>query len=131
MKLISQRQRITDVEYFLEFDVNDCPGAGFGFDCDERGNVDFSALSPAALANLDLCLCGSDNISYAGIRKHVHIYIQPAIGLCSCGDQVSLDGFTNTCDNCGADYNQSGQRLAPRSHWGEETGEHWSDIVRY
>ena len=38
--------------------------------------------------------------------------------------------FTNTCPECGADYNWAGQRLAPRDPWGEETGEHLSDILR-
>lgn len=41
---------------------------------------------------------------------------------------VTLHGFTNTCD-CGRDYNMSGDVLAPRSHWGEETGEHWSECM--
>jgi len=53
----------------------------------------------------------------------------PAIGQCGCGKHVELSGFTNTCD-CGADYNSSGQRLADRAQWGEETGEHLSDILR-
>jgi hypothetical protein len=54
---------------------------------------------------------------------------EPAVGECEvCGRDVELRGFTNTCD-CGADYNMSGQRLAPRSQWGEETGEHISDIL--
>ena len=48
-------------------------------------------------------------------------------GTCTCGQEVEFSGFTNTCE-CGADYNWSGDRLAPRSQWGEETGEHWSDI---
>ena len=40
-----------------------------------------------------------------------------------CGEKVYLtDGFANTCD-CGAEYNVFGQRLAPRSQWGWETGE--------
>ncbi len=47
---------------------------------------------------------------------------------CACGREVYCDGFTTTCD-CGADYNWNGQRLAPRSQWGEETGESYSDIV--
>lgn len=47
---------------------------------------------------------------------------------CSCGREVWCTEFTNTC-NCGADYNMSGQLLAPRSQWGEETGEHPSDCV--
>jgi hypothetical protein len=45
---------------------------------------------------------------------------------CDCGDKVWCPEFTQTC-SCGADYNMSGQRLAPRDQWGEETGEHWSD----
>lgn len=27
------------------------------------------------------------------------------------------------CGKCGAEFNSSGQLLAPRSQWGEETGE--------
>jgi hypothetical protein len=30
---------------------------------------------------------------------------------------------------CGADYNMSGQMLAPREQWGEETGETVADIL--
>lgn len=51
----------------------------------------------------------------------------PAIGRCDCGRNVVLANFTNTCD-CGRDYNWNGSLLAPREQWGEETGEHWSDI---
>jgi hypothetical protein len=47
---------------------------------------------------------------------------------CGCGREVVCSGFTNTCD-CGADYNFSGQHLAPRSQWGEETGETADDIL--
>lgn len=48
---------------------------------------------------------------------------------CDCGDTVVCANFTNTC-SCGADYNMSGQQLASRDQWGEETGEHPSDIAR-
>lgn len=48
---------------------------------------------------------------------------------CSCGDEVRCDSFTNTCYSCGADYNHSGARLAPRSQWGEETGETAADLL--
>lgn len=43
--------------------------------------------------------------------------------VCDCGETVICDGFTNTCDRCGRDYNWNGTLLAPRSQWGEETGE--------
>ena len=52
----------------------------------------------------------------------------PAVGRCSCGREVVLGGFTNSCE-CGRDYNSAGQELAPRSQWGEETGESLSDIL--
>ena len=58
-------------------------------------------------------------------------YTRPirAVGECPCGDTVELDGFTNTCDTCGRDYNMSGQELAPRRFWGEECNETASDIL--
>lgn len=31
-----------------------------------------------------------------------------------CGEWISCNAFTVTCDDCGADYNMSGDRLAPR-----------------
>lgn len=50
-------------------------------------------------------------------------------GKCACGHRVYLGGFTNTCE-CGAEYNSAGQRLAPRSCWGEETGETADEVLR-
>ena len=46
-----------------------------------------------------------------------------------CDVWLSLGKFTNTCSVCGVDYNGSGQLLAPRHCWGEETGEHWTECV--
>lgn len=46
---------------------------------------------------------------------------------CNCGEEIVCENFTNTCTRCEADYNFAGDRLAPRSQWGEETGEHWTD----
>jgi hypothetical protein len=47
---------------------------------------------------------------------------------CACGRKLYCSGFTNTCE-CGRDYNWGGQMLAPRSCWGEETGETAADIL--
>ena len=46
-----------------------------------------------------------------------------------CGAWLLCDRFTNTCERCHADYNGSGQLLAPREQWGEETGESVADIL--
>jgi hypothetical protein len=55
----------------------------------------------------------------------------PGIVACPCGRNLEIDprDFTTTCE-CGADFNGSGDRLAPREQWGEETGEHWMDAYR-
>jgi hypothetical protein len=43
--------------------------------------------------------------------------------VCHCGHEMALyDSWSNEC-NCGTEYNGGGQQLAPRSQWGEETGE--------
>jgi hypothetical protein len=43
--------------------------------------------------------------------------------VCHCGHEMTLyDGWSNECE-CGTEYNGAGQQLAPRSQWGEETGE--------
>ena len=47
---------------------------------------------------------------------------------CDCGQEVICSGFTNTC-NCERDYNMSGDLLAPRAQWGDDTGESVSDIL--
>ena len=44
-----------------------------------------------------------------------------------CREWLPCNGFTSTCSHCGSDFNWSGSKLAPRSQWGEETGEHWSE----
>tara|TARA_Y200000002_G_scaffold382867_1_gene401760 strand:+ start:629 stop:1072 length:444 start_codon:yes stop_codon:yes gene_type:complete len=62
-----------------------------------------------------------------GYYENEFSYRVPAQIKC-CGKWMSLGKFTNTC-KCGADYNGSGQLLASRSHWGEETGEHWSECL--
>lgn len=70
-----------------------------------------------------------DKYKYLGITSRSHIYKEPRIGRCFCGAAVELDKFTCPCA-CGRYYNWNGQLLAPREQWGEETGEHWSDILR-
>ena len=55
-------------------------------------------------------------------------YERSVVEVKCCGEWMEVTRrFTTTCDHCGADYNSSGQLLAPRAQWGEETGEHWSE----
>ncbi len=128
MKIIKEREYISCVEYSLDYRWKDSPGSGFGFNCDEHGKLDQAAMTPAARENYEKCLSGEYDVEFKGIRKREWSYIDPSIGRCHCGKEVSLSNFTNTCE-CGADYNSSGQLLAPRSQWGEETGETAADIL--
>lgn len=68
--------------------------------------------------------CCDEEITSTENRRKV-----AAIGKCGCGVLVHLGDFTNTCLKCGADYNWNGARLAPREQWGQETGEHYLDIL--
>ena len=50
--------------------------------------------------------------------------LSPKVIECRCGCHIELwSSWANECLNCEAEYNGSGQLLAPRSQWGEETGE--------
>lgn len=126
MKMIQERERKHGEKFLLLYIWNDLPGAGFSFDCDKDGNVK-QPMNPAAQANYDKCVSGEINVYFEGLITRPWSYVEPAVGQCACGANVSLANFTNTCDKCGRDYNMSGQLLAPREQWGEETGEHWSE----
>jgi hypothetical protein len=130
MKIISKRQFECGTNYLRSFEYKDPKksGSGFAFPCNEKGEVDIDKLNPAALQNFTDCLVGSEVIDQ-GVVAYPWRQTIPAIGECDyCGEQVELHGFTNTCE-CGADYNSSGQSLAPRSQWAEETGETVDDIL--
>jgi hypothetical protein len=127
MEIIQKRERVTVKEYGLKWEGKG--GSGFSFNCDINGVVDEFAMYPAGLENLALCRAGKME-GYTGptIATYSHTYTDHAVGLCKCGEKVTLSGSTNTC-KCGTDYNNSGQRLAPREQWGEEAGESISDIL--
>ena len=135
MKIISHREyhAATCREVFYHWEGH--PGWGFGFDCDETFTVNCNTLNIGAIDNYEMCLRGEapDGRKIIGpiCKSWEQNWHTPGIGLCEvCGHEVELEGFTCTCDNCGADYNSSGQRLASRECWGEETGEHPADIAR-
>lgn len=56
---------------------------------------------------------------------------QPGIARCACGRTLEFWDSSDVYCDCGRDYNGSGQLLAPREQWGEETGESPADIARW
>jgi hypothetical protein len=130
MKILTHREHHEAVHHDLCFWYDGYTGTwGCCFPCDEHGVVDEAGLCPEARANLAECRAGTNGTHPGGVRTYTTRYTTPAVGRCDCGAAVTLDGFTCTCERCGADYNGSGQRLAPRSQWGEETGESLADIL--
>lgn len=135
MKIIQHRTQIHIVEYRKVFKVVGLPGSSFAFECDKDGNLNGNSLGTTAQDSYRQCLAGNIRLSTGTFRvsapqieEDKRSYWEPAIGQCECGEEVHLEGFTNTCE-CGRDYNLSGQLLADRSQWGEETGESLSDIL--
>ena len=94
--------------------------------------MDVSKLHPAGLENYRNCTQGATSdgtvIEDGGVECREHSWREAAVGRCGCGLDVTLSGFTNTCD-CGRDYNSAGQMLAPREQWGEDTGETVGEIL--
>ena len=124
MRIIQKAYFRNDVSYNLLITLEG--GQQLMYDCDEHGTVDTSRtsdMSKQSLANAKAA-CSQEQI-----LKFEHTGKVPAIGKCDCGTVVHLGGFTNTCRGCEADYNWNGSRLASREFWGEETGEHLSDIL--
>ncbi len=124
-RFISHREAVEDRSWRLNFARLDDPSSGFLFDCDQKGMVDRSKLTAAGLANLDDCIAGK-GVGRGRIQPIVTRYMKPAVIRCNCGAKLSLHHpWANECE-CGREYNGSGQMLAPRARWGEETGEVFS-----
>jgi hypothetical protein len=128
-KFVRKESRTQHVEYRYTFRWANDRGSGFGFECDARGNI--FALTKEQADNLKMCRdrVADGGMIDEGVAKYQWIVNDPAIIECvRCSKNVTLHGFTNTCI-CGADYNLSGQLLADRKDWGDETGETAGEIL--
>ena len=133
LPIIEDARLETIEEHRLCFSLADAPGCGWAFRCDADGNVDEAALHPDGLESLRMCRAGEGSgraIVFDGVMCEQRTIRYPAVARCLCGARLELaSSWLNTCDACGRDYDGSGTALAPRHHWGEETGEHWVDLV--
>lgn len=129
---IQRREWITETSYSLYFERAVPHTGGWAFDCDADGNVDIEALKdkPLALEAYKECLrghCQGEGVKPPVVQEYTNRHLQPAILRCACGEEVALwSSWANTCEKCGQEFNGSGQRLAPRHQWGEETGERFA-----
>lgn len=104
-------------EVYFEGGVS-CPNCGCGWSGDDQ--------EPR---RCEYCNDGSMMQPYPGFTQTQHDRGY-AVVRCDCGNRVETHHhFLNPCYSCGADYDGSGNRLAPREFWGEETGESLADIL--
>lgn len=130
MKIIQDRTWRESTTYSLFYEYKGEHGAGYSFNCDENGNIFLDKLHDVARTqSLPYCQNNPELFKKPRIVEYTNRWKEPRIGLCSCGCEIELERFTNTCDGCQADYSSSGELLAPREQWGEETGESVADIL--
>lgn len=107
-------------ERFIEYRYVDDPEAGFTFTADAEWNPVFR--TDLSRANYAACLTGSVGGYAVSPPRRVtttrNVWY-PALLRCRCGEVVTLDGYDNDCDKCGAIWNMFGQELKPRDEWGE------------
>ena len=118
LEIISERRPVVDVEFFREFTYVDDPYSGYSFPCDSDGTVHFKCEE--AKENYEYAVSHPELIKDLGIVKREYKYTEPAVGKCSCGEEVALeDHYLGACQcpNCGKWYNIFGQELVSPEYW--------------
>lgn len=121
MGVIIKERSTTEINTYYHYFENSINGTAYSFDCKKDGSLIKLQDSKNYIDMLH-----NRNLAYRGIQTRRMVTTEYAELKCTCGDIVILQHFTNTCA-CDKDYNSLGQELAPRSQWGCETGEHWTD----
>ncbi len=121
LKIIRERRPLKFRDYTIEFKYKDDPEAGFSFPATCHGDPDFYAMGSEMLANYEACLTDK-RLTEGEFIKHEWTYVEPALGLCSCGKEIVLE-----CDHagavrceCGKWYNLFGQELRDPKYWEED-----------
>lgn len=115
VKIISERQPVTDTYYKREFQlIGESWGTGLSFPCDDNGEPDLQ--NNAAKTNFQYALEHPEEYEDLGRQEYRHTYVLPALAKCSCGHEIRLSSDYNVCD-CGQGYNLFGQALLPMEEW--------------
>jgi hypothetical protein len=118
LKIIKKRTPEVIKDYYIEFLYKDDPEAGFMFPATSTGDPDFDKMPPAAKANYERCLT-DPALKEPEFVEDERTYMNPAVGLCSCGQEIILDADYQgavRCD-CGKWYNIFGQELKDPEYW--------------
>ena len=120
IKIIKEREPKESTSYSLEFDYRDDSGGGFTFPCDAFGNPRMDEMPDAAQINYKHCIEDTERFYKPYVKKHIHRWVEPAVGRCLCGEEVVLESHymgACQCPKCGRWYNIYGQSLIPPEYW--------------
>lgn len=120
IKVISERVPMEYITYHIEF-TDEC-GSGFCFDADANGNVIIE--NEAQRENYEYAIAHPElfTVQFNEFVKRVQHYIEPAHGICKCGQDISLqDEYMGACqcEKCGQWYNLFGQELISPEYWND------------
>ena len=100
--------------------------SGYGFPCDENGNLNREQMTLKAIENYEFALAHQEEYPYMHnkVEKVVKTYRKPPSGVCSCGIRIHMFGKgymgAYQCPTCGKWYNAFGQELLPPEMWEED-----------
>ena len=129
LKIIKERTPEVIKEYYIEYRYKDDPEAGFCFPATSKGFPDFDRMGSEMLDNYNACLT-DERLTEPEFEPREWTYMNPAVGLCSCGKEVILE-----CDHsgavqceCGRWYNLFGQSLIDPKYWYRDEDDYYSDM---
>lgn len=105
-------------EIWYEICYDDGENNGYGFPCDESGNL--FPMSDAARKNLSYCETHREEFARCGeVVQYCNSYMESPHGRCKCGREVILIGnyYGATECECGRWYNGFGQELLSPENW--------------
>lgn len=130
-EIIQEARWETGVELRRVFERRSDPSSGYSFPCDEQGEPLPGEMQAAGWRSYFYVLDHPEQYADRGVVKRRWACRHPAIIRCPCGKAVSLDdAWLNIC-SCGRDFDGAGNVLAPRSQWGEETGESLAEMMAW
>jgi len=126
MEILSKRHEVEEVRYERQFQYKADQyfngkqfNSGYGFPVDKNGRL-LSTEKPAQ-NNFNRLPHDPEYIDF-GVQELHRKYMEPAVGKCSCGGKVVLDGSymgVSQCGCCGKWYDMNGHEMNPPEQWEE------------